>query len=345
MRSQFRVLITDRAWPDSQLERDVLSEISAEVIDAPSADEITLKSLAVDVDAIATCWGQVNRSIIEAATHCRIICRMGIGLDNIAVDVATERRIPVTNVPDYCVDEVSDHTLALILASLRKVAFYHARSKQGEYKLQAGPPLRRLSSLTLGLIGLGRIGSLVASKAQSLGLNVIAHTKSYRDQSPSPSSVSSLKLNSTTAGNQSRTSTCRFVSLAELLTHSDIISLHAPLTDETKTIIGRDALALMKPSAYLINTSRGGLIDHAALDAALRENRLAGAALDVFSPEPPDLSLPLYRDERVIVTPHAAFLSAESLVDLRTIVARQIKTALTGARPENIVNPEIYHDR
>ncbi len=333
MGSQFRVLITDRPWPDSQLERDVLSEISAEVIDAPSADEATLKSLAVDADAIATCWGQVTRSIIDAAPRCRIICRMGIGLDNIAVDAATERRIPVTNVPDYCVDEVSDHTLALILALLRKVAFYHARSKQGEYKLQAGSPLRRLSSLTLGLIGLGRIGSLVARKAQSLGLNVIAHTKSYRDRGES------------SANGQSRASICRLVSLKELLAQSDVISLHAPLTGETNAIIGPGAFAQMKPTAYLINTSRGGLIDHAALEAALRENRIAGAALDVFSPEPPDLSLPLYRDERVIVTPHAAFLSAESLIDLRTLVARQIRSALIGERPENVVNPEIYCDR
>ncbi|MDA1214480.1 MAG: NAD(P)-dependent oxidoreductase, partial [Planctomycetota bacterium] len=188
MGARFRVLITDRPWPDSRIEREILGKISAEVIEAPSDDEPTLVSLARNVDAIATCWAKVMRPVIDAAEQCRIICRMGIGLDNIAVDTATERGIPVTNVPDYCVDEVSDHTIALMLSFLRKTAFYHARTKSGEYKLQAGPPLRRLSALTLGLIGLGRTGRLVGQKAHALGMNVIACTRSRNGSSSAPSS-------------------------------------------------------------------------------------------------------------------------------------------------------------
>ncbi|MEX0724885.1 MAG: C-terminal binding protein [Planctomycetaceae bacterium] len=337
MGAKFRVLITDRPWLDSRIEREILSDISAEVIEAPSEDEATLVSLARSADAIATCWAKVMSPVIEAAEHCRIVCRMGIGLDNIAVETATRRGIPVTNVPAYCVDEVSDHTLALMLACLRKVALYHARTKSGEYALQAGPPMRRLSTLTLGLIGLGRTGRLVGRKAHALGMNVIACMRS-RNGAGSPASDDGADRSGTGFP-------CQFVSLEELLARSDVVSLHAPLTDETDRLIGREQFALMKPSAYLINTSRGGLIDHAALEEALGANRLAGAGLDVFSPEPPDLSQPLYRDERVIVTPHAAFLSEESLVDLRTCVAHQIKAALTGGRPKHVVNPQFEQNR
>lgn len=314
-----RVLITDRPWADSEIERAILEPAGCAVIEAPDGEESTLIGLAADVDAIATCWAPVTSKVIDAAKRCRIIARLGIGLDNIDVDAATARDIVVTNVPDYCVDEVADHALGLLLALTRNIGFFHLRTKRGEYNLQAAPPITRLSEQTLGLIGFGRIARNLRGKALSLGMTVIAHTPSGNDYGTG----------------------CEMVELDALLTRSDIISLHAPLTDETRHLIDRAALSTIKPTACLINTSRGGLIDHAALWDALQQNRLGGVALDVFDPEPPDLSEPLFQDERVIATPHTAFVSDQSLRNLRERTARQILDVLQGREPEHVVNPAV----
>jgi D-3-phosphoglycerate dehydrogenase len=321
---RYRVLLTDRAWPDLQIERDRLAPLDAELIDSPSADEATLVELARDVDAIGTCWAGVTESVIRAASpRCRIVARFGIGLDNISVTTATELGIAVTNVPDYCISEVSDHALALLLAAARNIAFFHARTKRGEYALEAGPPMKRLAGATLGLAGLGRIARALVPKARALGLEVIAYNRGGDDHGTG----------------------CGMVSFDRLLAQSDFISVHLPLSDETRGLFCERAFARMKPSAWLINTSRGALVDHEALYRAIQSGRIAGAALDVFDPEPPDLSRPLFRDERVIVTPHAAFLSAESLRELRTRASSQIATALEGRRPENVVNPQVFAGR
>lgn len=317
--STFRVLLTDLPWGDAEIERSGLAASGAEVLIAPDGDEATLVRLAAGVDAIATCWANVTRHVLEAAPRCRIVARMGIGLDNIDVAAATARGIPVTNVPDYCVEEVADHALALLLALARNIGFFHLRTKQGEYDLQAAPPMRRLSTQTLGLVGLGRIGRAVARRARACGLTVIACTRSGDDHGTG----------------------CRIADLTALLRQSDYVSLHLPLTDETRHLINADTLAAMRPGAMLINTSRGGLVDTSALWDALQQGRLGGVGLDVFDPEPPDLSAPLYRDERVIVTPHAAFVSRESLVELRRRVVAQLVDALQGRIPANVVNPEV----
>jgi D-3-phosphoglycerate dehydrogenase len=320
MSPRFRVLITDRAWPDTAIEQRVLDAVGAEIVEPPATDEAALIAAAAEVDAIATNWAKVTAAVVRAATKCRIVARLGIGVDNIAIPTATELRIPVTNVPDYCVSEVADHTIGLLLACARNIAFFHQRTKRGEYQLQAAAPMRRLSTQTLGLFGLGRIGSAVAARAKALELNVIAHTSSGSDHGTG----------------------CRMVSFAELLASSDFVSLHAPLTDQTRNVFNTEALGRMKRTAYLINTSRGGLVDHTALWTALQQNRLAGAALDVFDPEPPDLSQPLFQDERVIVTPHAAFVSEESLAQMRAQTMGEIVAVLSGRRPQNVINPQIY---
>jgi len=320
MSREFRVLITDRAWPDFAVERDILGRIGAEVIEAPNGDEATLVELARDADAIGTCWAYVTESVIRAAPRCRVVGRFGIGLDNISVETASELGIPVCNVPDYCVSEVSDHALALLMACARNVAFFHARTKAGEYRLAAGPPMKRLAGATLGLVGFGRIARALWPKARAIGLDVVAHSHSGDD----------------------RGTGCPMVSLDDLLAQSDFVSLHVPLTESTHGLLGDRQFQQMQPTAYLINTSRGALVDQGALWRAISTGRIAGAALDVFDPEPPDLSQPLYRHERVIVTPHAAFLSEESLRDLRTRASKQIAEVLQGRRPENVVNPKVY---
>jgi D-3-phosphoglycerate dehydrogenase len=317
--SKFRVLLTDYAWPNLDLERQILNEIDAELIVADQQDADYLAALAGPVDAIMTNWAKVPEKVIAAAPGCQIVCRLGIGLDNIDVAYCTQAKIPVTNVPDYCLIEVAEHALAQLLSMSRKIAFYHYETQNGRYQLQAGPVLRRIEGQTLGIVGLGNIGRKLAAKAQGLGLKVVAYSRSRKDPLPGVA----------------------FVELDELLATSDYISLHIPATPQTRHMLGAAQFAKMKPTAYLINTARGGLIDHAALAKALEAGQLAGAALDVQDPEPPDLSQPPYNDPRVLVSPHAAFVSQESLENLRSRVARQVVARLTGQRPENVVNPEV----
>lgn len=310
----YRVLITDYAWPDLSMERDILAEIGAELLVAPASDTITLARWAADADAIMTNWARVDSEVLTAAKKCRIVARFGIGLDNIDVACAHRLGMLVTNVPDYCLEEVAEHALALILSLGRKVAFYHQATKLGRYDLLAGPPLRRLAGQTVGIIGFGKIGRALARKASALGFRIQVYTR-RRERVEHP---------------------YEWTPLDTLLAESDFISLHLPSTPETRHLIGGPRLARMKPTAYLINTSRGALVDEPALAAALAEGRLAGAALDVQQQEPPDLARAPFNDPRVIVTPHAAFYSLESVSELRRRAARQVADALSGKTPENV---------
>ena len=319
MSAPYQLMLTDRAWPNLDLERDILASGNVELSEAPDDSEETLISLAQDADAIATCWAQVTGRVIEAAPKCQLVARLGIGLDNIDIPTATRLKIPVTNVPDYCIPEVADHTLGLMLALNRKIAYFDRQAKQGHYDLRSAGPMNRLSGQTLGLIGFGRIARAVRERAVAFGLEVIAHSRSGNDHG----------------------SGCRMVSLSELLAQSDILSLHAPYTESTHHLLNEDSLTQLKPGAFVINTSRGGLIDHQALWKMLQRGQIAGAGLDVFDPEPPDLTQPMFQHDRVIVTPHAAFTSEESLIDLRTRVCQQVLEVLQGGQPANLVNPEI----
>jgi len=270
----YRVLLTDRAWPKLDLEREILLSAKTELIEAPDGQEQTLINLAADVDAIATCWANVTQKVIEAVPKCRIVARLGIGLDNIDIPTATQLRIPVTNVPDYCIPEVADHTMGLLLALTRKISLFDREAKQGDYNLAAAGPMFRMQGRTLGLIGFGRIARAVRERALSFGLNVIAHSNSNRDYETG----------------------CEMVTLDELLRRSDYLSLHAPHNKSSHHLINAKTLAQMKPGAVLLNTSRGGLVEHSSLWRAIQDGLIAGAGLDVFDPEPPDLNQPLYRD-------------------------------------------------
>jgi D-3-phosphoglycerate dehydrogenase len=315
--AKFKVLLTDYAWADVNIERDTLAKAGAELIVAEKTDVESLKRLANEhhVDAIMTNWAKVPSDVIAASPKVRIVSRLGIGLDNIDVAYCTAHGIPVTNVPDYCLIEVAEHALALMLALSRKVAFYHAATKAGRYELQAGPALRRIEGQTLGIVGYGNIGRVLANKARCLGMKILATSRSAKSEQG-----------------------VTFCSLDELLSGSDYISLHIPATAETKHLIGVKQLAQMKPTAYLINTARGAVVDEQALAAALKKGQLAGAGLDVQQKEPCDLSQPPFNDPRVIVTPHAAFVSQESLENLRRRTAKQVADRLSGRVPENVVN-------
>lgn len=313
-----RAFYTDWPWPDIEIERAILAEAGCSIDVSPDNKEATLAAHVGDTDIIITCWAPVTARVIDAATNCRHICRTGIGLDNIDVAHATAKGILVTNVPDYCIEEVAEHALALIFALGRKIADGHLATKRGEYSLVGSLPIERIGGKTLGVIGLGRTGALLAKKARAIGMRVIGTNRSKQ----TPEGV-------------------EWVSFDDLLAQSDYVSLNCPLTDETRHLMNAKTLRRMKPSAFLVNTSRGGLVDHPALAEALEAGALAGAALDVQDREPPDLSQPPYNDQRVIVTPHTAFVSTDAITELRTRVAHQAVDFLQGRTPEQIVNPSV----
>jgi D-3-phosphoglycerate dehydrogenase / 2-oxoglutarate reductase len=315
-----KVLITDHTWPDIDLERMVLQAAGLQVTDAPASDEATLANLAGDSDAIMTCFAQVTSSIIDSALNLKVIARYGVGVDNIAVQVATDRRIPVTYVPDYCVAEVSEHALALLLALARGVVRYNRSVTQGDWNLGVAAPLRRIEGQTLGLVGCGRIGRRLAEKALRLGIRVLGH-----DADPA-------------AANAATASGLLTVSLDTLLAEADVVSLHLPLTPATRGFVGESVLRRMKPTAFLINTARGGLVDTVVLARALREGWIAGAALDVLPQEPPAADDPLLGAENLILTPHVAFYSEESLLALRQRTAQSVVDVLAGREPEHVAN-------
>ena len=326
-----RILITDFVWPSTGPEREVLAAglgDGVEVVEAPDGSEATLASLAADCDGIMTCFAQVTPAVVRAAQRCRVISRYGVGVDNIAVDVATELGIPVTYVPDYCVDEVSDHVMALLLTWNRQVGFYDGVAKAGRWEGTPSPhPLTRLRGQTIGILGFGRIGRAVSDKARAFGLDVVVFDPYLPAGATLPDGVSAATMD-------------------DLLAISDYVTVHTPLNDETRGIIGSQAFARMKPSAYIINCARGPIIDEPALIEALRGGQIAGAGLDVMESSAPPADHPLFGMDNVIATPHVAFLSQQSVLELEVRTARATVDVLQGRMPEFLVNPAVLpHSR
>ena len=320
---QRTVLVTDYAWKNLDLERRILARVGASLVVAQTGVEDELISLAAEVDGILTCWKAVTEKVIANAPHCQAIGRYGIGLDNIDVKFATRMGIVVTNVPAFCVEEVSDHAMALLLSLARKVVFYDQAIKQeGRYSLRAGAPLYRIHGKTLGIFGFGKIGRTLYRKAKSFGLRIITCDPWVDVQSVEGYDVER-------------------VSFQDLLRRSDYLSIHTPLTAETRFLFNREAFRQMKPTAFLINTARGEIIEGPALLEALNRGLIAGAALDVLPKEPPDPTDPLVLHAKAIITPHAAFNSEESLVELQESAATQMADALAGKLPSFVVNPEV----
>jgi D-3-phosphoglycerate dehydrogenase / 2-oxoglutarate reductase len=318
-----KVLVTDYAWPSLDIERQMLREAGAELIVAEQGDPTELISLAPAADAILTNWKMVPPGALDAAPHCVIVSRYGIGVDNIPVDHAAQLGILVTNVPDFCVDEVSDHALALLLACARRIVPFARATSAGTWDLStAAPGMRRLRGQILGLVGFGRLGQAFAAKAVPLGLEVIAYTPRL---SPGPIGPAIMGTDD----------------LEALLRQADYVSLHAPSTPGTRHMINETALRLMKPTAYLINTSRGALVDEGALKVALRERWIAGAALDVLTTEPAPSDHPLLGLDNAVITPHAAFYSEEAIAEVQRRATFHVCLALSGNLPPNIVNPGV----
>jgi len=322
MNQSKKILITDYAWATLEPEREVLSAIGAELIVAETGTEIEFLKYAPDVDGILTNWAKVTTDVVKAAEKCQVIGRYGIGLDNIDVVTATSLGMIVFNVPTYCLEEVSDHAMALVLAMARKVPRLNNEVKNRSWDRNIGPQMYRIRGQKLGIIGFGKIGQLIVPKAKGFGMEVLAYSPSLTD---TVAKVYGVKN----------------VDFEELLTESDFITIHCPLVPETSNLINADALSKMKSTAYLINTARGGVVDHNALFHALQENWIAGAGLDVLPDEPPAADFALLDLDNVIITPHAAFWSDESINDLQISAARGVLEVLTGKIPDAIVNPEV----
>lgn len=313
MTQQQTVLLTDRAWPDDSIERGILEEAGFNVVAGPAdpAPVETIDALVAEHQpaAILTCWANVSPAAIASSAALRVVARMGVGLDNIAVAAATDHGVQVTNVPDYCVAEVSDHAVGLALAWTRGLVTADREVRGGSWN-PAGARLRRLSSLTCGVVGYGRIGRATAAKLHALGARVV-----ISDPHP-PADTGDIVV----------------MTLDELLAASDVVVLHAPLVPQTHHLIGERELALLPKDAFVINVSRGGLIDTAALLASLDSGHLGGAGLDVLEEEP-TVPAGLLTHPGVIVTPHIAFASDASIIDLRRSAAEEVVRVLTGETP------------
>jgi D-3-phosphoglycerate dehydrogenase len=323
--ASFNVTVSDSVFPNLDPARQVLATIGADLRMADATTPEGIVAASTDADALLVTYAKITSDMIEKMPRCRIISRFGIGVDNVDIAAASSKGIVVTKVPDYCIDEVSDHAMALLLALVRKIPSSSARTHGGRWEMKAVVPIHRLRDSILGLAGFGRIPQLVAPKAKAFGMKVLAYDPFV------PADVF------TDAG-------VAQVDLPTLLSTSDYVSIHTPLTSETKHLFNRSTFAKMKRGAYIVNTARGPIVDENALAEALDEGQIAGAALDVMSQEPPPPS-PLFGRDNVIITPHTSFYSEESLVELQVKAAQEVVAVLSGGSPRNPVNPEVLADR
>jgi D-3-phosphoglycerate dehydrogenase / 2-oxoglutarate reductase len=312
--SDFLVAVADSPFPSLDPVEKVLRPLGARLSLSASSAAPDILAVARDADALLVCYAKLPGGLIRELTRCKIIGRTGLGVDNIDLAAARERKITVTYVPDYCMDEVSDHAMALMLALARKVAYANTLVQSGRWEMAAVAPIHRLKGRTLGLVGFGNIPRAIAPKAKAFGLRVLAY-----DPYVAPDVFASLGVEG--------------VDLDELLAASDFVSVHAPLTPQTRGLIDASALAKMKAGALIINTARGPLIDEKALIAALDSGRIGGAALDVLETEPPPKDFALIGRPNVVLTPHTAFYSVEALEELQTKCATDVARVLSGQPP------------
>ena len=316
------IAVADSPFPNLQPAEKVLAELDAEMVLAQDTTPEGILKVARQADGLMVTYGKITAEVIAGLEKCRVIGRMGLGVDNINIEAATNRGIAVVYVPDYCVDEVSDHAMALLLDLARKISLSNRLVHGGRWEMPAVTPLWRLRGRTLGLAGFGRIPRAVVPKAQAFGLKVIAYDP-YVDE------ATGAAMN------------VEIVDFETLLKRSDYISVHVPMMPETKNLFGAEVFGQMKSDALLINTARGPLVDVDALAKALDAGEIAGAALDVMPVEPPPADSPLIGRDNVILTPHTGFYSVDALDELQTKAARGVADVLTGKKPSYPVNPSV----
>lgn len=320
----YRIVFTDHDLEDLPTVRAVFDGMDVELVEGDrEADRDEMAALVEEADGIIAGYRTIDADMMDGMPDCQVISRAGIGFDTVDLEAATERDIYVTNVPDYCIPEVSDHAMALLLALQRNIVTYDRQVRDGGWDVFDARPMRRLSTLTLGLVAFGDIARSVASKAAAFGMDVLAFDP-YLD----PEDIR--------AGGAEPVA-----DLHEMLSHCDAVSVHAPLTEGTRGLLDRAAFRQLPEGAVVVNTARGPVIDEADLVAALDADDVAAAGLDVLEEEPPGPDDPLLERDDVILSPHAAWNSRESRIELLEKSARRVRQALEGEVPESVVNPDV----
>ncbi len=315
-----KVVVTDYAFPDLNTEQQILTAAGCDVAGRQCKTEAELIDLCRDADAVITQFARVNASVIGAMVCARVIVRYGIGVDNVDFEAARARNIPVCNIPDYCIDEVADHTLAFILATTRQVVPHTVDLRAGKWGLSVPlSEMKTLRDLTVGVVGFGRIGREVVTRLAAFKCAVRVF-----DPLVPPAEMEK--------------SGARAVSFEELLKTADVLTLHCPSTPQTRKLMNRETLAKLKRGAIFINIGRGDLVDTPALTAALESGHLSSAALDVFDPEPIPAGHPVLHMPNVILAPHIASASPSAVKKLRETAANLALKALRGEPLVNIVN-------
>ncbi len=307
------IAVTDSVFPSLDLAKAALARLNPTFRMSKSSNADDILAVAKDADAILVTYAKLTRDILLQLTKCKAIGRFGLGVDNIDLPTAKEKGIAVNYVPDYCIREVSDHAMALLLSLIRKVPLANRLVQAGRWEMPAVVPIRRLEGTVLGLVGFGHIPRLVVPKAQAFGMKVIAH-----DPFVKPEQFKALNVEG--------------VDFDTLLKNADYISVHAPLLPATRGMLNADAFGKMKKGAYIVNTARGPLIDEAALVAALDAKQVGGAALDVVTTEPLAKDSALLGRDNVILTPHTGFYSIEALEELQTKCAADVARVLSGEK-------------
>lgn len=318
-----KVVITDYQYADVAAERSIIEGAGFTLLDYQEKEPERLIPLLKDADAVITQYSDMNCQVIESLTHCKMIIKYGIGVNNIDCEAAGEKGIYVCNVPDYGVDEVSDHAVTMLLMLGKKIELLQKALKEGDWGYGSIVPVKRFTECTAGLLGFGRIPRLVCKKLQAFGMHVLV-CDPFVDQAA---------IEACGAEKTDLETICR---------RSDFISAHCPLTKETMHIIGEEEIGLMKPECCIINTARGGVIDEAALIRALKEGRIAGAGVDVFETEPVGKDNPLLQMDQVIATPHSAWYSETAISSLQRKVAEEVVNVLKGNQPFHCVNQQYF---
>ncbi len=320
MNTQATVVITDYTFPDLAFEEAILKSAGCRLVGRQSKTEAELIDLCWNADAVITQFARINANVIAAMAKARAIVRYGIGIDNVDLDAARVHGIPVSNIPDYCIDEVADHTLAYILGLTRQVVRHTTDVRAGHWRLAVPvSEMKALRDLTVGVVGFGRIGREVVRRLLPFKCRVLVS-----DPVVLSSDISASGANAAT--------------FEEILSSADVLTLHCPSTASTRQIIGPATLKKMKPGALLINVARGDLVDTSALVSALESGGLAAAALDVFDPEPLPVDHPLRSLPNVITAPHIASVSPTAIRKLREGAATRAVSAALGRLPPNVVN-------
>jgi D-3-phosphoglycerate dehydrogenase len=321
MAAKAKVVLTDYVWESLDVERGILGDL-AELTPLQTKTPAEFLGEAADCDALLNTYaGPITAEAMAKMPKCRIIARYGIGVDTIDLKAATDAGIIVTNNPTYCIEEVAEHTMALLLSAARKIAFYDRQVRAGQWAVPPGKPMFRLSGSVLGLVGFGNIARQVALRAAAFGMKVLfADPFIKQGQFDAPGTK---------------------VELADLLRQADYVSLHPPLTPDTRKMINDAAFAQMKPTAVLVNCARGPIVDTDALVRALDAKKIAGAALDTVDPEPLPNPHPLRDRDNVILNPHAAWYSEQAMVGLQMGAPNEVKRVLSGQWPINVVNPAV----